>query len=84
MNFPPRCRLLLDPAEVEEGGWREAVVSSGDHLKRVLDEYVELGFECLLEEIEAEAAPGCSECFKAGEERLYRVYVRRTGSGLES
>ncbi len=68
---------MRDRAEVEQGGWREAVVSAGDHLKRVLDEYVELGFECLLEELEAEAAPGCGECFKSGGERVYRVYVRR-------
>jgi len=89
VNFPPRCRPLQDPAEVEAGGWREAVVSAGDHLKRVLDEYVELGFECLLEELGAEAAPGCGECFKSGGERVYRVYVRRgpaaeTDLGLEA
>jgi hypothetical protein len=86
VNFPPHCRLLRELAEVKRGGWREAGVSSGDHLKRVLDEYVELGFECLLEELEAEAAPGCGECFKSGGERVFRVYVRRMGmgSGLES
>ena len=78
VNFPPHCRLLYDTAEVEEGGWREAVVSAGDHLKRVLDEYIELGFECLLEELDAEAVEGCSECFKSEGERMYRVYVRRS------
>ena len=77
VNFPPRCRPLRDPAELGEGGWRDAVVSAGDHLKRVLDEYVELGFECLLEELDAEASPGCGECFKTGGERVYRVFVRR-------
>ena len=76
VNFPPHCRLLRDPSEVEEGGWREALVSAGEHLKRVLDEYGELGFECLLEEIDTEAAEGCTECFKSGGERLYRLYVR--------
>ncbi len=76
-NFPPHCRLLLDPAEAGGKGWREAVVSAGGHLKRVLDEYGELGFECLLEELDAEAAEGCTECFKSGGERMYRVYVRR-------
>ena len=77
VNFPPHCRLLSEPREVDEGGWREAVVSGGDHLKRVLDEYRELDFECLLEELDSEAAEGCSECFKSGGERMYRVYVRR-------
>lgn len=62
---------------MEGGEWREAVISAGDHLKRVLDEYVELGFECLLEELDADTAPGCTQCFKSGGERIYRVYVRR-------
>jgi len=77
INFLPQCRLLSARTEIEEGGWREAVVSSGDHLKRVLDEYVELGFECLLEELEACDIEGCTECFKSAGERIYRVYVRR-------
>lgn len=77
VNLPPGCSFLRDQSEVEKGGWREAVVSAGDHLKRVLDEYRELGFECLLEELDAEAAEGCTECFKSGGETLFRVYVRR-------
>ncbi len=77
VNFPLHCRLLRDAAEKEEGEWREAVVSGGDHLKRVLDEYGELGFECLLEELDPGEVEGCSHCFKAGGERIYRVYVRR-------
>jgi hypothetical protein len=78
-NFPPHCRLLGEPAEVEEGGWREALVSGGDHLARALGEYGELGFECLLEELDTEAAEGCTECFKSGGERLYRLYIRHAG-----
>jgi hypothetical protein len=64
VNFPPHCRLMREP------------VSAGDHLKRVLDEYGELGFECLLKELDAEAEAGCTECFKSGGGRLYRLYVR--------
>jgi hypothetical protein len=75
-NFPPHCRLLLELDEVEEGGWREALVSAGDHLARVLAEYGELGFECLLEELDAEDAEGCTECIKSEGEPLYRLYVR--------
>jgi len=77
VNLPPHCRLLAARREIDAGGWREAVVSGGDHLKRVLDEYRELDFECLLEELDTEAAEGCTECFKSGGERMYRVYVRR-------
>ena len=76
VNFPPHCRLVGERSQIEEGSWREAVVSSGDHLKRVLDEYGELGFECLLEELEACDVEGCTECFKSAGERIYRVYVR--------
>ncbi len=78
VNFPPHCRLMREPEEVEEGGWREALVSAGDHLTRVVGEYGELGFECLLEELDAEAAEGCTDCFKSEGERLYRLYIRPT------
>lgn len=54
-----------------------ALISGGEHLKRVLDEYGELGFECLLEEVYGEDVEGCVECFKLGEETMYRVYIRR-------
>lgn len=76
IHLPPHCRLMRDPREKEVGGWREALVSGGDHLKRVLDEYGELGFECLLERIDADIIEGCAECYKIGE-RVYRVHVRR-------
>jgi hypothetical protein len=76
VNFPPHCRLMRESDEVAEGGWREALVSAGDHLKRVLDEYGELGFACLLEELDAETAEGCTDCFKSEGERLFRLYVR--------
>jgi hypothetical protein len=76
VNFPPHCYLLGDAGEIEAGGWREALVSGGDHLKRALDEYGELGFDCLLEELDAGRVEGCTQCFKADGERIYRLYVR--------
>jgi len=76
-KFPPHCRLHPGPVEPQEGGWREAVVSGGEHLKRVLLEYVELGFECLLQELDPAEVEGCAHCFKAEGERMYRVFVRR-------
>ena len=75
VHLPPHCRLMRDPREKEVGGWREALVSGGDHLKRALDEYGELGFECLLERIDAGVMEGCAECYKT-RERVYRVHVR--------
>jgi hypothetical protein len=74
-RFPEHCRLLSDPAEVEKGGWREALISAGDHLKRVIDEYGDLDFECLLEEVDPASLEGCTDCFNP-RERVYRLYVR--------
>jgi len=75
-KFPSHCRLVRDPRERDSGGWREALVSGGKHLKRVLDEYGELGFECLLEELGEEELPGCTHCYKCGGEPVYRVFIR--------
>lgn len=77
VKLPPNCRLHHGPGRPEEGRWREAVVSGGEHLKRVLLEYVELGFECLLQEVDPAEVEGCARCFKTGGERMYRVFVRR-------
>lgn len=77
VRFPPNCSLMSDEGEIEEGGWREALVSGGAHLARALNEYRELDFECLLEELDAADLEGCTECYKVGGERMYRVYVRR-------
>ncbi|MDY6794048.1 MAG: hypothetical protein SWK76_02015 [Actinomycetota bacterium] len=76
VNFPPHCSLAVRREDIGGGGWREAVVSGGQHLKKVLDEYGELGFECLLEEIDPEEYEGCAECFLLAGERMYKVYVR--------
>lgn len=76
-RFPEHCRLMRNKAEKRSGGWKEALVSGGEHLKRALEEYGELGFECLLEELEEGDFEGCSECFRLGRERMFRVYVRR-------
>jgi len=76
VNLPPHCSLLKEQGEIEEGGWREALISGGDHLKRALDEYGELGFECLLEELRPAELEGCAECYKTGGEKIYRLYVR--------
>jgi hypothetical protein len=76
VNFPPHCAILKDIGEIAEGGWREALISGGDHLKRALQEYGELDFECLLEELDPASIEGCTQCFKMAGERIYRVYVR--------
>ncbi|MDI6873961.1 hypothetical protein [Candidatus Solincola sp.] len=81
ISFPPHCRLLDGSDPSPEEGWREAVISGGEHLKRVLDEYGEMGFECLLEELGDEDVEGCAKCYLLGGERMFRVYVRRVLRG---
>ena len=56
--------------------WREAAMDSGDHVQRIVDMYRELGYEIRLEEVEPEDVGRCHVCYKAGDERIYRVHVR--------
>lgn len=61
--------------ELESEGWREASVTSGGQLERVLAMYRELGIEVHLEEVAPEECDGCTECFQGGE-TIYRLYTR--------
>lgn len=63
--------------ELERQGWKVASVSSGDHLRRVLATYEELGIETVLEEISPEECSGCRECYRSGNETPYRIYVKQ-------
>ncbi len=76
-RFPPHCRVVRSPSAEDLSGWKEAMVSSGDHLMRVLEEYGELGFDCLLQEVGEGEVGGCSRCFRADGQPVFRVYVRR-------
>ena len=51
-------------------------MTAGQHLKRTLEMYQELGFETYLEEIDPEDYDGCTECFRSGGETIYRLYTR--------
>ena len=53
-----------------------ASVTGGDHLKKTLEMYHELEIEVYLEEVKAEECEGCTECFTAGNETIYRIYTR--------
>jgi len=62
-------------------GWELASLSGGDHLKRVTEMYREMGFEVYVEEVRPEDCAGCTECFKASGEPVFRVYKRRPVEG---
>ena len=68
--------------ELEKQGWAPASVTGGEHLRRVLEMYQELGFETHLEEINPEECSECTECYKSGGETIYRVYTRPRDSQL--
>jgi len=62
--------------ELEKQGWKPASVTAGQHLKRTLEMYQELGFETYLEEISPEEYDGCAECYESSGETIYRLYTR--------
>ncbi|MCX6009799.1 MAG: hypothetical protein NTW48_07195 [Chloroflexi bacterium] len=63
--------------ELEAEGWKVASVTGGDHLKRTLEMYQELGIEVYPEEVKPEECENCTECFTAGNETIYRIYTKR-------
>jgi phosphosulfolactate synthase (CoM biosynthesis protein A) len=63
--------------EMVKLGWEEVAIDSGDHVQRMIEMYQELGFEIYLEEVKPEDVDRCAECYKATDEKLYRVYTRR-------
>ena len=56
--------------------WKEATVTSGPHLKRILEMYEELDLEVKVKEVQACNIEGCTSCYECGEEKIYRVYTR--------
>jgi len=78
-RFPPGCRFLRKGEQVDLRSWKEVLLSCGDHLARALGEYVEMGFECLLEPVDPAELEGCSRCYRAAGEPVFRVYVRYVG-----
>lgn len=66
--------------ELEAEGWKPTSISGGNHLKRILEIYQELGIEVYLEEVKLEECGGCTECFTASNETVYRIYTKRCPS----
>jgi hypothetical protein len=64
------------PQQLEAEGWQIASFSGGDHLKRTLEMYRELGVEVYLEEMKPEECAGCTRCFTDNNEAIYRIYTK--------
>jgi hypothetical protein len=63
--------------ELELEGWQFASASSGEHLKRTLKMYEEIGIETNLVKVDAANCKFCSQCFEGGNEELYFIYIRK-------
>ena len=66
----------MDKEKMQREGWKLASTSSGEHLKRTLEMYEELGFDVYLEEVTPEECGGCAVCYKDGNESITRIYTR--------
>jgi hypothetical protein len=62
--------------QLKAEGWKLASVTGGNHLKRTLEMYREIGIEVYLEEVKPEECRSCNECFKAANETIYRIYTK--------
>jgi len=62
--------------ELDREGWKLASITSGAHLRRILEMYEELGFDVYTEEVTPEECAGCTICYVADNETITRIYTR--------
>ena len=70
------CEESKTRKQLEAEGWTQASITGGNHLKRTLQMYEELGIEVYLEEIEPSSCGQCTVCYEQGDEKMYRIYTR--------
>ena len=80
----------MEKEKMEKEGWQLGSISSGEHLKRWLEEYKEMGFEVYLEPIDLSkenpedlACAECSVCFDDEGQQPYRIYIKSIESVAE-
>ena len=67
---------VIDNRKMKMEGWKLASVTSGAHLKRILEMCEELGFDVYTEEVTPEECGGCTTCYVAGNETITRIYTK--------
>ncbi len=72
---------MLTESELGREGWVLATITGGQHLKRILEMYEELGLDIHLEETSPGECAGCTECYQANGEPIYRIYTKRRSRG---
>lgn len=65
-----------EEAELKRQGWQFASTTGGEHLKRTLEMYDELGIETYLIKLEPEKCGDCTKCYELGDEAIYMVYIK--------
>ena len=66
----------MDRDRMEREGWKLSSTTSGEHLKRILEMYDELGFDIYTEKVTPADCGECTECFMVGNETIYRIDIR--------
>jgi len=61
---------------LDREGWKLASTTGGEHLKRTLEMYKELGIKIKLLKIKPEYCIDCKICFTSSDEDLYKVYIK--------
>lgn len=62
-------------AELIATGWQLATITGGEHLKRALKMYSELGFNTELVEVDPAEYKLCTTCYRDTGESLYKIYT---------
>jgi len=68
--------VIKTKEQLETEGWQVALITGGDHLRRALETYQELGIEVYLEEVDPKECEGCTECYRMSNEAIYRIYTK--------
>jgi multimeric flavodoxin WrbA len=63
--------------QLKNEGWKLASLTSGEHLKRTLEMYNELGIETYLFTVDPEKCGTCTKCYIFGEEKPYKIYIKK-------
>jgi hypothetical protein len=65
-----------DESELISSGWKMATVSSGEHLRRTILMYGELGLQTKLVKVDPTTLEQCTACYRIIDEPLYKIYTR--------
>ena len=74
--MPESNQAEEDERQLIACGWQLATISSGEHLKRTLQMYKELGLSTKLVVADPYNQEQCTICYRSAGEPIYKVYTR--------